>query len=469
MRVNGMSKKARWLLIGGGIAASIALFTLMGLNEQAAIQRDLAASRSSARAEGVPLTVDEMRTKVGAVDDPQNAWPIYVEAIRTYAPATFDEAAMEEGDLALRQAVYAVSDAIGFWRRGNRNWDYDLFHGQVEAVIAPILDAAQKASERPLLRPEREWEKGHLLALPELREIGRFSRLLVYDAMRAHDAGDLDRCERRLSAIVNIALQLWQVPMAGYPMTGIDVARDAMALVRTLVSVRQVPYSDAMRLIRQLDPILVVPDLKASFGSIVFCGLTTLNLLNSPDHVKKAELEARIVRRNPPRPELRQQIELEFLQAANRILADWPKDPADLEGIRIALGEDDAKMNLSLGLFSRFMRQTVGNDPDEGLFKRTLVPFEAHLARVRLMKILAAALTERHATGRFPAALPALGDDAIDPFSGKPMRYITDYDRTGLRVYSFGMDREDNEGSRPRVEDGVADIVMAYPDRRSGW
>lgn len=469
MRVNGLSKKYKWLLIGGAVVASIALFTLMGLNERAAIERDLVASRATARAAGVPLTADEMRATVGDVEDPQNAWPIYVEAIRRYAPATFDGGPEDEGDLALREAIYSVSDAIGFWRRGNRNWDYNFSHEQVGDLINPIIEQAQLASERPILRPEREWEKGHLLELPELREIGRFSRLLVYDALAAQGASDNARTERRLRGIVNIARQLWNVPMAGYQMTGIDIARDAMALARTLISVRQVPVAEATRILRILDPILDVPDLKSSFGSIIFSGLTTLNLLNSPDQMKEVELEARIIRRNPPRPELRQQIELEFLQAANRVLSRWPKDSTDLEGIRTALDKDDAKMNLSLGLFSRFMRQTVGNDPDEGLFERTLLPFEAHLARVRLIKILSAALAERQATGRFPAALPAAGADSIDPFSGKPIRYITDYDRTGFRAYSFGMDREDNEGSRPRAEDGVADIVIAHPDRRSGW
>lgn len=466
-----MSKKVKWLLIAGAAIAAIALFTLMGLSERAALQRQLETARSAARASGVPLDAGQFRAKLPQGAEAENAWTRYQDLIRDYAPSLVDAGVAEDaGDLELRSLIQTVSDAIQYWRRGNRNWDYALNHFELESQVESIVERIDQALAIPTFRPEKEWERGHLLELPEMPEYSKFSRILVYDGLRAAYRNDFGRAERRLQGIVALAIQLWQVPLGSYQMAGMNVARDGMALVRTLISVQQVPYREAMRFLEALDPILKLPDLKANFHSLVFNGLATLNLLNAPDWIKKAELDARIVRRNPPRPELRTQIELEFLQAANRILARWPSESEDIPGIRKALEEDDAKMNLSLGLFSRFMRQTVGTNPDEGLFERTLMAYEAHLARVRLIKILRAALEERERNGALPAELPATGKDAIDPLSGSPLKYTLEIDGASFRAYSVGIDREDNGGTRPQGNGGLGDIVMQYPDdRRTGF
>lgn len=471
IRVNGISKKVKWLLIAGAAAAAIALFTIMGLSEKAALQRQLEGARATARTAGVPLDAQEFRAKLPPENSSKNAWTVYADLIRSYAPAIVDEGVGDgEGDLQLRNLIQTISDAIQYWRRGNRNWDYALSHGDLEVQVEPIVERIDEALALGAFRPEKEWERGHLLEIRELPEFGKFSQILVYDGLRAAYRNDFDRAERRLRGIVALAVQLWQIPLGAYQLSGMNVARNGMALVRTLISVQQIPYPEAKRLFEALEPILRLPDLKANFHSLVFNGLATLNLLNAPDWIKKAELDARIVRRNPPRPELRTQIELEFLQAANRILARWPSDPEDLSAIREALGEDDAKMNLSLGLFSRFMRQTVGTNPDEGLFERTLLPYESHQARIRLMKVLRAALAERERTGALPVELPTTGKDAIDPLSGSALKYALDDLGRAFRAYSVGIDREDNGGMRPQGNGGLGDIVMQYPDdRRTGF
>lgn len=464
-----MSKKLKWLAIGGAMILAIVLFTLLGLSEQAARGKALESARASIRQAGIALDADQFRQILMATSPAEDAWPIYAGAIRTYFPRAVDENAQEEGDPGIRDTLMSVSEGIRYWRRGNRNWDFTFSRSDADLRLRELLDTVSQAAKLGGIVPVREWETGHLVALPEVNELAKLGRLLVYDGIRAVESGDNGRLRQRILDLVAMATQVWRVPLTAYQMLGVSIAHDAMALVRTVVCVFDIHAMVATDLFKVLEPILTMPDLKASFGGLVYNGMATLNLLNSPERMRQAELEARVIRRNPPRPELRQQIELDFLQAANRILARWPADPEDIEGIRKALDKDDAKMNLSLGLFSRFMRQTVGNDPEEGLFERSLEPFESHLARVRLFKVLVAAYAARAKDERFPAEIPLQGQDAIDPFSGKPLRYITDFDGTGFRAYSFGPDREDNEGSRPRTEGGSLDIVMLCPDRRIGW
>jgi len=464
-----MSKKMKWLAIGGSMVFAIVLFTLLGLSEQAARGQALEEARAKIRQAGFALDADGFRKVLGNTATGEDAWPVYSEAIRTYFPRAVDENPESEGDETIRDTLLSVSEGIRYWRRGNRNWDFTFGRSDADVRLQGLLETVSRAANMGRIVPDREWETGHLVALPEVMELAKLGRLLVYDGIRAFETNDNGRLRQRLQDLAAMANQVWRVPLIPYQMLGLSIAHDAMALVKTLVCVYDIDHQSATEFFKAVGPVLAMPDLKASFGGLVYNGMATLNLLNSPERMKQAELEARVIRRNPPRPELRQQIELDFLQAANRILARWPKDPEDVEGIRKALDKDDAKMNLSLGLFSRFMRQTVGNDPDEGLFERSLEPFESHLARVRLFKVLIAAHAARIQKGRFPAELPLTGQDAIDPFSGEAFRYITDFDGTGFRAYSFGPDREDNEGSRPRTEGGSLDIVMLCPDRRIGW
>lgn len=450
------------------MALSIVFFTLLGLGEKAAIERQLTEARAGARAVGIPLAVNEFQKSLGDPIAEDNAWPLYVSTIEEFDLADQDGISAGTG-AAVRYAVMSASEGIRYWRRGNRNWDYNISRSALDIELAPVIRQLEQALAKPRMAPQKDWEKGHLVEFEELGEINRLADVLTYDGLRAMEEGRSSQLILRLRNLTSMAGQLWSTPLHTFQWAGLNVATNALALAKTAICHRGASRNDRTSILEVLEPILTIPDLRPGFRGMAYSGLATLNLLNSPDAIKQAELEARIVRRNPPRPELRRQIELEYLQAAKRILDRWPEDDEDIEGIRTALGKDDAAMTASLGLFSRFMRQTVGNNPEEGAFEPVLLPFESYLARVRLIKVLARAFEERDATGRFPNALPISGADAVDPFSGEPLMYATFDEGLGFRAYSVWLDREDNGGSRPRGNDERADLVLIYPDRRAGW
>ncbi|RYG46849.1 hypothetical protein EON79_09000 [bacterium] len=65
------------------------------------------------------------------------------------------------------------------------------------------------------------------------------------------------------------------------------------------------------------------------------------------------------------------------------------------------------------------------------------------------------------ATGR-PKALPLMGEESLDPFFGKPLRYHAT--AKGIRVWSVGRDGYDENGMAADPGSGrPGDIVAAWP------
>lgn len=136
-----------------------------------------------------------------------------------------------------------------------------------------------------------------------------------------------------------------------------------------------------------------------------------------------------------------------------KIFENKPSDPNDWKGY-----VSDIDKNWDTGYVGML-------DRDNGLEYRSeldmLLTFWATaLAKRRLAETSLAILMTSQQTGRVPTKLPALGDQSIDPFSGKPFIYVP---KSGKFIlYSVGPDGKDNGGS-PAWTNGEQDIVMPNP------
>lgn len=136
-----------------------------------------------------------------------------------------------------------------------------------------------------------------------------------------------------------------------------------------------------------------------------------------------------------------------------KIFENKPSDPNDWKGY-----VSDIDKNWDTGYAGML-------DRDNGLEYRSeldmLLTFWAStLANRRLAETSLAILMASQQTGRIPTKLPALGDQSIDPFSGKPFIYVPKNGK--FLLYSVGPDGKDNGGS-PAWTNGEYDIAMPSP------
>jgi len=129
-----------------------------------------------------------------------------------------------------------------------------------------------------------------------------------------------------------------------------------------------------------------------------------------------------------------------------------PKNPEDLKGYEDALSK--AEKDHPYQWYVDEADQIYYIDPP--LEIRT----EA-LASRRMAKVALAILQERLRTGQLPSAMPNLGGDSTDPFSGKPLIYKRK--AGGFILYSVGFDGKD-DGGRPGgvSKEAPSDVVQEY-------
>ena len=80
--------------------------------------------------------------------------------------------------------------------------------------------------------------------------------------------------------------------------------------------------------------------------------------------------------------------------------------------------------------------------------------FHRQVAKRGLAEQALAVMGYRSRTGHWPAALVDAGKVTMDPFDGKPLRYVRRSD--GFVVYSIGVDGKDDRG-------GKGDEVFEFP------
>ena len=146
---------------------------------------------------------------------------------------------------------------------------------------------------------------------------------------------------------------------------------------------------------------------------------------------------------------------------AGQIARQWrdayaaiPSDPSDWQGAKAALQNADNSVSSlwpAKYLFDSPFWVDVNLYPDVG----------KEVALQRLARISAKLLLYRLDHGVLPAALPASGPDATDPFTGKPFKYRKA--GKGFVVYSVGSDQVDQGGasSEPGLRESP-DIVMSF-------
>jgi hypothetical protein len=146
-----------------------------------------------------------------------------------------------------------------------------------------------------------------------------------------------------------------------------------------------------------------------------------------------------------------------------------PKD-RNLHKQRIEAAEEWESKNSTLTGLNSMLLTTIGP------FLANTFKAEAQLkAEWRTLNALLTASEMKSKTGKYPATLPVTGQDAIDPFTDKPLKYLLKGEK--LTIYSVGEDLSDDNGllfrptassssgSSSRAQDTGFSIPYVVPQR----
>jgi len=136
-----------------------------------------------------------------------------------------------------------------------------------------------------------------------------------------------------------------------------------------------------------------------------------------------------------------QRLSTAIMNAYRDAFAQLPRDENDVEGMRRVFVEIGAKHAKDPALNQNGMTAVtdVWADRCDRYFNQ--------LARHRVLLAGVRVLIARQTSGKYPSSLPSKGDDAIDPFTSRPLVYKVL--GNSFVIYSFGPNRVDDGGTQP--------------------
>jgi hypothetical protein len=119
---------------------------------------------------------------------------------------------------------------------------------------------------------------------------------------------------------------------------------------------------------------------------------------------------------------------------------------------------------LEVGQLNLLSRYTVLNDLLSPVRSGPYEEAAAQIAVRRAFEAIVASLAHKQRFGSYPKQLPVAGETALDPFSEKPLKYITT--PTSVKIYSVGRDIVDNGGNFTATDRNRRDIGYGLPIQR---
>lgn len=383
----------------------------------------LPSAFDKARQAGLAVSIDDLRRKA---DPSKDALPSVLKAGEAFAVVPeIDE---------MQRLCYAVLSFEASDRQKNR-----LRREMREA--APALEALRAATqfrEMSVVEPEIRFDPR---PLPPGDILNFGALLFASEALMAGERGDLPRARRALEQ-GQALLPLMEAEKT-YPSFN-NRAWSEINLQRALVRVVQenIDRPEAVELLREYQKGLgPLPSVRSALAGDLALSLDAISRRKEED-----------VEQLPLAEAFKNMGRADVVGIFTRTVQRLPEDPGDLAKIDAALTamEDEAGDAPIYGGYAKGYRSILSSLKDI-------------VTRRRLAKT-ALAIIDRLRRGEIPTEVPDLGEDSIDPHSGKRLRLRRTDDR--LIVYSLGRDNLDDEGrERPPLRIGVQtrDVVFAIP------
>jgi hypothetical protein len=361
------------------------------------------------------------------------------------------------------EAIGPVSDASRAEIRGQ---------GARFKQLAPALDAAVKASQRPRLDYARAWDSSapEKISFPEFADSKTLVKVLAFRGVYRAYTNDPTGSVADFSAAFRISKLIGSEP---------TLIAGLVEVACTAIVVRQMEFAITARprdskYLTQLSLLAQKHKLSTSlrrclssesvFGiSIARRAATDPRLLTEmfftgTDEDVNNPREKNLVPKGVNPKIVSDAYVTRALEAWTGIFAIVNNQP------------DDLKASDAIDAFQKPI--LASNDPTQRLnkeifpvFSQVGQSFTRGTAYLRCFQGLVAAMQYRNQTGKFPASLKQAGFTGMDPFDDQPIRYRNENGQ--ITVYSVGFDRKDNQGRATYSTEGGQDLSSVLPRPKS--
>lgn len=378
---------------------------------------------AAARAAGLATEPEDL-TALTAIPDKDNAAGAYEAAFAAY------------------KAEWPKDDHYKALVHYSQGEDTPAEDKEVDGVLRSTTRSAalfMKASEKPGVDWRRPWQQGTDVMFPELASMKGGAKLLAWRAIDAAKRGDTSGAIRDLTAGLRMAAHAGKDPTVIAML--VQIALDKICLQATwrVVNIRH-DAATLDRVKRMLDGIEPFQSYQRAIGGeIVMERIGCRNLARYVQDEKNSDwispynqFPFSMLVRDPA---FRRAVEAKVVH--NHVLA-----------YQATLGGKTWK-EIKPG-WDRMTNQVQADHSLEGFIANYMVleqlidPPATDAAYRNILKTAVAILSIHAKTGHFPASLPGMGSDSVDPFTDRPLGYKITAD--GFKIYSIDRDGVDDGG-----------------------
>lgn len=405
----------------------------------------LPAELQRAKQDGIPLEPADLRAQP-PIPDEKNAATIYA----AFLPHLQKMEAKHRGTLSSTRAFLtgkaSAAQTADAWR--------------ALAESKESLDEIAAATKRPFCDFHHRWEDGYRMVFPEFSELKSAAYYLTARARVLGSQGKVSEAFDVIARVDGLARHAGMSPILIAKLVEVSIHGIVMAEFCHLVELSAGSPALLAKAQRTLDGFGPLTDLRPAFYGEMVLGRITLHQIHTFGDLRGLTEQAS--GENPEGktgggPELPDWFlkgtEAKFVARWRQTLEAMPKDPAEWEKTFQVLEKADREMqadNSPVNQLNQVLFPVLAQSP---LAVGHLEAYR-HIAATSIRLI-----QDWGRTGQFPAALPAYGPYAIDPFDGKPLRYRKE--ATGFTIYSIDRDRKDNGGS-PQKNGAMGDLVRSF-------
>lgn len=326
-----------------------------------------------------------------------------------------------------------------------------------------VFDLIESLRTKPRIDFKRDYSKGFNIDFPEYSQLRNLTKLLSARGVYWIEQKDYDRALRDLELQYAIANHLSEEPMliGGLVCIALNAVAHA-SLDRFLYAIQDnqpmLAKTEAMLARRQK-----VPSIRNAFYGEMVLGRVAIQSLKS-----WKDLEMSITGEEPERgsfdrswdrmtigdPKVKKMFEARAVAMWREFFESFPKNETDWPAYNKAAQDMERKVEADQSIQNKINQESFP------VFSQASSAFAKTDASHRVA-LLAVKLLRKRPTG-LPADLSAYKTLAVDPFDGKPMRYLRQ--GRGFKVWSIGADLVDNKGTKmvPGVKFTDTDIVLGY-------
>lgn len=334
----------------------------------------------------------------------------------------------------------------------------------VDRLAAPLA-LVDEAAQKPKCVFERDWDLGLAVSFPELGTIRSLGTILCVRASLKGQSGDADGMAEDLVEVVKLGKLVASEGALLDVAIGLGMQRSVLDLLTAAISESgsAQQWRDA---VQKVELEMGGPaDLRPMLSMLAAQTLQTLDIDDPEKAARELGYSFRGSLRKGVREDLRNQTEVKLLRLFCQVAARMPKDSSDYLSIRQVGREFGPQLDKALIDFTPFFAAAFPPDRKGEIVIAAEAAADV-LTRRRLLRALIGVIDRRAEDGKTPSALPFEGENATDPFSGKPFLYRADGD--SVLIYSVAHDGDDDHGARlqPDLKDGDISVWLGPRDLR---